>query len=96
MQANHGKRMSSRQIFEHTWKKGMRKAQTSLACTQPIQDTVRLWVRRKRTWFGGGERGKTYFEVPARALLGEVSYWDDIPPKRSKIELEPLGACHVG
>ena len=74
----------------------MRKAQTSLACTQPIQDTVRLWVRRKRTWFGGGERGKTYFEVPARALLGEVSYWDDIPPKRSKAELEPLSACHEG
>lgn len=25
-----------------------------------------------------------------------MSYWDDIPPKRSKDELEPLGACHEG
>ena len=40
-------------------------------------------------------RGKRpIFEVPARALFGEVSYWDDIPPKRSKVELESLGACH--
>ena len=49
-----------------------------------------------RAWFGGGERGKTYFEVLARTLLGEVSCWDDIPPKRSKAELEPLGAYHEG
>ena len=55
---------------------------------------VRSWVRGKRAWFGGEEREKTYFEVPARALLGEVSCWDDIPPKRSKTKLEPLGACH--
>ena len=52
------------------------------------------WVRGKRAWFGGEERGKTYFEFLAWALLGEVSYWDDIPPKRSKAELDPLGACH--
>ena len=51
-------------------------------------------VRGKRAWFGGGERGKTYSEVPAWALLGEVSCWDDIPPKRSKVELKPLDACH--
>ena len=42
-------------------------------------------------------RGKRpIFEVPVRALLGEVSYWDDIPPKRNKAELEPLGAYHEG
>ena len=41
-------------------------------------------------------RGKTYSKAPAQALLGEMSYWDDIPPKRSKDELEPLGACHEG
>ena len=69
-------------------------AQTSTACTQPIQNMVSSWVRGKRAWFGGGERGKTYFEVPVRALLEEVSCWDDISPKRSKTELEPLGACH--
>ena len=40
--------------------------------------------------------GKTYYEVPARALLGEASCWDDIPPKRNKAKLEPLGACHEG
>ena len=38
--------------------------------------------------------GKTCFGVPAQALLGDTSYWDDIPPKRGKVELEPLGACH--
>ena len=41
-------------------------------------------------------RGKTYSRAPAQALLGEMSYWDDIPSKRSKDELEPLGACHEG
>ena len=40
--------------------------------------------------------GKTYYEVPVRALLGEASCWDDIPPKRNKAKLEPLGACHEG
>ena len=29
--------------------------------------------------------GKTYFEVPARALLGKASYWDDISPKGAKL-----------
>ena len=28
--------------------------------------------------------------------MGEMSYWDDKPPKRSKDELEPLGVCHEG
>ena len=46
---------------------------------------MRSWVRGNRVWFGGGERGKTYFEVPAGALLGEVSYWDDILPKGAKL-----------
>ena len=78
------------------WKEGMHKAQTSPACTQPIQDMVRSWVRDKRAWFGGGESGKTYFEVPTRTLLGEVFCWNDIPPKRSKVEFEPLGVYHEG
>ena len=30
----------------------------------------------------------------AQTLLGEMSYWDDIPPKRGKDELESLCACH--
>ena len=66
--------------FGHTWKKGTRKAQISLDCTQPIQDTVWSWVRGKKAWFGSGERGKTYFEIPTWALLGEVSCQNDIPP----------------
>ena len=45
-------------------------------------------------WRWGEE--KTYSGVPAQALLGEMSYWNEIPPKRSKDELEPLGACHEG
>ena len=40
--------------------------------------------------------GKIYYGVPAQVLLGEMSCWDDIPPKRSKDELELLGACHEG
>ena len=49
-----------------------------------------------RAWFGGGEREKTYYEVLAQILLGEMFCWDDMPPKRSKDELEPPGACHEG
>ena len=96
VQANHGKCKQQQADFGHTWKRGTHKTQTSQACTQPIQDTVRSWVRGKRAWFNGGERGKTYFKVPAQALLGEVSYWDGIPSKRSKTKLELLGACHEG
>ena len=46
---------------------------------------MRSWVRGKRAWFGSGERRKTYSKVPVRALLGEVSYWDDILPKGAKL-----------
>ena len=61
---------------------------------------VGSWVRGKRVWFGGGERGKdlrgyglvvgrgekTYFAAPAQALLGGTFCWDDRPPKRSKVK----------
>ena len=40
--------------------------------------------------------GKTYSGVPAQTLLGEMFYWDDIPPKGGKDELGPLDACHEG
>ena len=56
--------------FEHTWKRGTRKAQTPPAYTQPIQDTVRSWVRGKRAWFGGGGREKPIL----RFLLG--LFWE--------------------
>ena len=28
--------------------------------------------------------------------MREMSCWDEMPPKRSKDELEPPGACHKG
>ena len=94
-QASRPRRTHEQQAnFGYTWKGGTRKTQTSPTCTQPIRDMVRSWVRGKRAWFDGGEREKTYSEVPTQALLGEVSCWDDIPLKRNKVELEPLGACH--
>ena len=34
-------------------------------------------------WWGEGKN--LFFEVPAQALLGEVSCWDGILPKRSKL-----------
>ena len=34
-------------------------------------------------WWGEGKN--LFFEVPAQALLEEVSYWDGILPKRSKL-----------
>jgi len=45
-------------------------------------------------WYGGGEKGEAYSEVPAKALFGEMSCWDDIPSKRDKDELKSLGACY--
>lgn len=42
------------------------------------------------------EKGKAYSRIPAQSLLGEMSHWDDIPPKRGNDELESLGACHDG
>ena len=47
-------------------------------------------------WSDGEEKEGTYFGVPAQALLGEMSCWDDIPPKIDKHELESLGACYKG
>ena len=49
-----------------------------------------------KVWFGSGEKGGAYSVVHTQTLLGEMSHWDDIPPKRGKDELEPLGACHEG
>ena len=67
----HGGQESSRQIFGHTWKEGIRKAQTSPAYTQPIQDTVRSWVRGKRTWFGGEERRRPILRFLPRLFWGK-------------------------
>ena len=42
------------------------------------------------------KEGKAYSRIPVQILLEVMSYWDDLPPKKSKDELEPLGACHEG
>ena len=51
-------------------------------------------VREGMVWRWG--EGKAYSRVPAQILLGKMSCWDDMPPKRGNDELEPLGACHEG
>ena len=51
-------------------------------------------VREGMIWRWGVE--KAHSGVFAYILLGVMSYWDDIPPKRRKDGLEPLGACHKG
>ena len=54
------------------------------------------WVRGKRGHGLTVGREKTYSGVFAQALLEEMSCWDNMPPKRSKDELEPLDACYKG
>ena len=55
------------------------------------------WVKGKRGHGLAVGRGKKiYFGVLAQALLGEMSCWDNMLPKRSKDELEPPNACHKG
>ena len=49
-------------------------------------------VREGVVWRWG--EGGAYFGVPVQNLLREIFYWDDIPPKRGKHELESLGACY--
>ena len=50
----------------------------------------------QRAWSSSEEKEKTYFGVLVQALLEEMSYWDDMSPKRRKDELESPGACHEG
>ena len=89
------RRQTQRASFGHKQELSARKAQTSLAYTQPIQEVVGHGSKVRGYSLVVG-RGKTYSGIPAQALLGEMSYWDDIPPKRSKDELEPLDACYKG
>ena len=51
-------------------------------------------VREGMVW--RWREGKAYSGVPDRILFGEMSCWDDIPPKRRKDKLKPLGVCHEG
>ena len=57
----------------------------------------RLWVRGKRGYgLAVGRKGKAYSGISAQALLGKMSYWDDMQPKREKDKLKSLAACHRG
>ena len=78
--------MSGKQILDiHE-----RKAHARPRHHQPIPSQYGMW------WGHGSEvRGyvlvvgrleKAYSATPAQALLGGMSYWDDRPPKRSKVE----------
>ena len=51
-------------------------------------------IRTGVVWRWG--EGWAYFGVLAKALLGEMSYWDNISPKIGKYELESLNACYWG
>ena len=67
---------------------------------QPVPNQYRSsgsWFKGKKGYGLAVERkGKAYYGVLALALLGEMSYWDDIPPKREKDELKSLGTCYRG
>ena len=45
-------------------------------------------------WSGGKEKGEAYSGVLAQAFLGEMSYRNDILPKKGKHKLESLSACY--
>ena len=73
----------------------MCEAQAPPACTQPIWELVRLWVRGKRGivwWWGEGKR-------PILRVLPKL-FWEVRParmtdhPKEARLKEEPLGACH--
>ena len=57
--------------FRYTWKWSTRKAQTSLAYIQPIQEVVRLRVRGERVWSSGRERGKPILGFLLRLFWGK-------------------------
>ena len=53
------------------------------------------WVRGKREYgLAVGRKGKSILGFLRKDLLGKMSCWDDIPPKRGKDKLESLGVCH--
>ena len=49
-------------------------------------------VREDMVWQWG--EGGAYSRALTQTLLGEMSYEDDISPKRGKVELESLSAYH--
>ena len=51
-----------------------------------------LEVKKGMVWWWGEEGA--YFGVIAQAILGKISCWDYLSPKRDKHELESLGVCY--
>ena len=70
--------------FRYTWKWSTRKAQTSPACTQPIQEVVKSWVRGKKAWYGGRERGKPIMGFLLRLFWGKCPAVMTYPLKEAR------------
>ena len=89
-----GKRMSARKAMD---------SYGSGACTQGLDTTYLYPTKTGEVGHGSevkegvvwrwGEEG-AYFGVPAQAILGKISCWDYLSPKRDKHELESLGVCY--
>ena len=92
---DHGKRMSNEQGLD-VHESGARARPRHY---QPVPSQYRSggsWVRGKRRYGLAMERRESLFWGSLSDSFREISCWDDIPPKRRKDELEPLGACHEG
>ena len=91
---DHSKRMSSRQASWHTLEvenaQGPGTTNLYLANTRVV--SYKLEVRKGMVWWWGEE--KAYSRIPTHILLRVMSCWDDIPPKRRKDKLKPLGTHH--
>ena len=80
----------SRQMHEQQAKKVKHAPDLGTTSLYPANiGSDKSWVRGKRGHgLAVGRRKKP--------ILGEMFCWDDVPPKKNKDELEPLGACHEG
>ena len=92
---DHGKHMSSEQALDvHKTRARIRHRYH-----QPVPSQYRsggLWVRGKRGYSLAVGRRKSLFWGSCLDSFGVMPCWDDLPPKRSMDELEPLGACYEG
>ena len=57
----------------------------SPACTQPIQEVVRLWVRSKKAWSSGGERGKPILGFLLKLFWGKYPAGMTYHPKKARM-----------
>ena len=89
---DHDKRMSSRQALDIHGIEVRARPKYHQSMYLANAGVVGPWleVREGMVWRWG--EGKTYFGVPAQIFLRVMSCWHDLPPKRSKDELESLGA----